>query len=111
MPAPPARSATVTSHPGSTRGEIDAEPDWGKGHQHRTGYVNASGRRAGLTHDGDIETRDENERQFLEDAMRRYREAREHAKEGDLVNFDEVMHAQTVSRRRLCGTVPAENGC
>ena len=103
MPAPPARSAEVTGHPGSTAAEIASEPDWGTGHQHRVGFVNAAGRRAGLTHDGDFEVNNEDEKRFVEEAMRKYRETRERTKEGDLVNFDQVMQAQTVSELTQAG--------
>ena len=97
MPTPPAGTATVTSHPGSSTAEIAAEPNWGSGHQHRVGYINTTGRRAGLTHEGDHEPADEDERAFIQEATRKYRELRARAKKGDLVNFVDVMKAQTVS--------------
>lgn len=102
MPAPPPAPATVTDHPGSSAAAIAAEPDWGgAGHQHRVGFVNRVGRRAGLTHDGDQhygETEaEEDERRFVADARRKYRELRTRREEGGLVDFADVMRAQTVS--------------
>jgi nitrate reductase (NAD(P)H) len=43
----------VTDHPGSSREEIEAEPDWGKGHEHHIGYKNFQDRLPGLTHASD----------------------------------------------------------
>jgi hypothetical protein len=99
MPAPPATTAVVTNHPGSTAEDIDKEPQWGGGHQHRTGYLNRSGRIAGLTHDGDNAGPIENgadDHTFVEGARRQYRELQARREEGDLVNFDNVLRAQTV---------------
>jgi nitrate reductase (NAD(P)H) len=93
MPAPPATTATVTSHPGSTADEILQEPAWGAGHQHRIGFVNRSGRVAGFTHDGD---HDEDDHEFVEKAQRKYRDLRAREGRGDLVNFEDVMKDQTV---------------
>ena len=42
----------VKQHPGSTAEEIEDEPDWGNGHQHRIGYKNNQDRKPGLTHGG-----------------------------------------------------------
>jgi hypothetical protein len=100
MPAPPATAATVSDHPGSTYDEIAREPNWGSKHQHRIGFINRSGRIAGLTHDGDyptrFEDRNEDERAFVEEAQRKHRELRAREQRGDLVNFKDVMHGQTV---------------
>jgi nitrate reductase (NAD(P)H) len=103
MPAPPATTATVTSHPGSTADEISQEPEWGAGHQHRIGFVNRSGRLAGFTHDGDhAEDDDQDERKFEEEAQRKYRDLRTKEGRGDLVNFEDVMKDQTVGATLLC---------
>lgn len=107
MPTPPRTAARVASHPGSSESEIAAEPNWGGGHQHRLGYINAAGRRAGLTHDGDHEPEDQDERAVLETATKKYRDLRARSKKGDLINFVDVMKAQTVG---LCGALATHNG-
>lgn len=96
MPAPPSQAPSLTNHSGSTPAEIAAEPEWGRGHQHRVGFLNSTGRRAGLTHDGDHAIQDEEERRFVEDAMRRHRELRAKSKAGELITFEDVMRGQTV---------------
>jgi nitrate reductase (NAD(P)H) len=96
MPFPP-RKAHVRHHPGSSEREIADEPDWRSGHNHRIGYRNKYDRYAGFTHDGDHLWRTEEERKFTDEAMRKYRELREKAQKGELVNFQEVMKDQTVS--------------
>lgn len=99
MPAPPAGPPSrLSTHPGSSAAAIAAEPDWGattaSSHEHRTGFVNGAGRRAGWTHDGDDH---DDADEFVADAMRKQRDLRARAKKGDLVNFVDVMRAQTVS--------------
>ncbi|GAB7328539.1 hypothetical protein MBLNU13_g00494t1 [Cladosporium sp. NU13] len=44
---------TVQDHPGSSQTEIEKEPDWGSGSQHRVGFKNRQDRRPGLTHNDD----------------------------------------------------------
>jgi nitrate reductase (NAD(P)H) len=52
MPPIPHR-VTVKYHPESTSAEINNEPEWGSGHEHRVGFINAQNRVPGLTHSGD----------------------------------------------------------
>lgn len=98
MPAPPANPPLLPTHAGSSLAAIAAEPDWGKttatSHEHRTGFVNGAGRRAGWTHDGDDHDEDD---EFVADAMRKQRDLRARARSGDLISFVDVMRAQTVS--------------
>lgn len=97
MPAPPSQAPRLTDHPGSAPEDIANEPEWSSGHQHRVGYVNAAGRRPGFTHGGDHGYETAEEKQFVEEAMRKYRDIRTRMKKGELVNFQDVMRAQTVS--------------
>ena len=50
--APMPYSVRVQQHPGSTAQDIENEPEWGEGHQHRIGYKNRQDRWPGLTHGG-----------------------------------------------------------
>lgn len=99
MPAPPAAVARVTSHPGSSARAIAEEPRWGRGHQHRTGFVNASGRRAGLTHGGgdeDVDAdREEEKREESEEG--KVQEAKAKEGKGGLMGFDDVWWGDVVS--------------
>lgn len=97
MPWDALKPAVVSRHPGASSQEIEDEPEWGRGHNHRIGYLNRQGRLAGLTHDGDYDPyENEEDRQFREDAMQKYRKLKDKAKAGDLVNFQDVMKNQTV---------------
>lgn len=97
MPMPAPRKARVMDHPGSSADEIANEPDWGSGHNHRVGFRNRHDRLAGLTHDGDHGYEDEEERQFVEAAVKKHRDLLRREKRGDMVNFQDVMKAETVS--------------
>ncbi|KEF55898.1 uncharacterized protein A1O9_07478 [Exophiala aquamarina CBS 119918] len=94
MPAPPFK-VHVLHPPGSSQQEIADEPDWHSGHNHRIGYRNKDDRVAGFTHDGEHMWTTEEEHKFVDEAMRKYRELREKAQKGELVNFQEVMEHQT----------------
>lgn len=96
MPWDKLTPAVVSKHPGSTSQEIADEPNWGAGHNHRIGFRNKHGRAPGLTHDGDYDLYEtEEERAFTENAQRKYRELKDKAKHGELVDFRDVMKAQT----------------
>lgn len=106
MPWNALKPAVVTSHPGSSNKEIEEEPDWGYGHNHRIGYLNRQGRVAGLTHDGDHDPYEtEEDRQFREEAMQKYRNLKEKSKAGHLVNFQEIMKSQTVRSPKIIATI------
>ena len=106
MPMPAPRRTDVQDHPGSSAREIAEEPEWGAGHQHRIGFRNRQDRFAGFTHDGDHGYEKEEDREFTEDAMRKYRELRDEAKKGKLVNFQELMKDQTDFRHHRLDMYP-----
>lgn len=80
----------VKQHPGSTTEEIEDEPEWGSGHQHRVGYKNRDDRWPGLTHLGEEEEED------VEEAVEEYKELAQKEKKGDLVNFRDVITHEKV---------------
>ncbi|KAF2124682.1 hypothetical protein P153DRAFT_301773 [Dothidotthia symphoricarpi CBS 119687] len=88
MPPIPWR-VSITNHPGSSRDEISQEPDWDTvhGHGHRIGYRNQHDRMPGITHACDERTDDE----FTEEAKKAYAQLVQRAKEGDLVNFRDII--------------------
>ncbi|KAH7333373.1 hypothetical protein BKA65DRAFT_596924 [Rhexocercosporidium sp. MPI-PUGE-AT-0058] len=94
MPPIPHR-ISVRSHPGSSLQDIENEPDWGHGHEHRIGFWNGQGRVPGLTHSGD-EREDSNLHDEIEteEAAEKYAEFRDEVQEGKLVNFRDVINAQ-----------------
>lgn len=95
MPPIPHR-VNVRSHPGSSAQDIENEPDWGHGHEHRVGFVNGQNRVPGLTHSGDERSEDSDPNDEVEtaEALEKYREFRQDAKEGKLVNFRDIINAQ-----------------
>lgn len=103
MPPPPRAKAVVTAHPGSLAREIETEPNWqGRHSDHRVGYRNSDHRIAGITSDSDPhDVQNEEHEEFVEDAMSRHRELREREKRGELVNFQDVMEAQTVRSAKI----------
>lgn len=104
MPWDALKPAVVTQHPGSSGKEIEEEPEWSRGHNHRVGYLNRQGRFAGLTHDGDFDPYEtEEDRKFRDEAIRKHRELRERSKEGELLDFQDIMKNQTVSMSLATG--------
>lgn len=102
MPWDALKPAIVSGHPGSSEQEIEEEPNWSRGHDHRIGYLNRQGRLAGLTHDGDYDPYEtEEDREFRREALRKHRDLREKSQQGQLVNFQDVMKGQTVSHFRI----------
>lgn len=92
MPPAPSRTAVTTNHPGSSQQEIDDEPDWGFGHNHRIGYVNSDDRYPGFTHSNDENNEDYEEvKEAIEGSVAD--EQKKH--EGELINFREVMQDKT----------------
>ena len=94
MPTP--RKVRVGNFAGSTREEIEKEPDWHKGHNHRVGYRNNQDRIAGFAHADEHEEELEEDKRFTEEAESKYRNLRERAKRGELLNFQDVMRGQSV---------------
>nr|POF13967.1 nitrate reductase [nadh] 1 [Quercus suber] len=94
----------VRQHAGSSQQDIKNEPDWTSGHEHRIGYRNRQDRFPGLTHEqdegeltpeltgsADSTSSDDMEEQFDEDAKRDFDQLRQKVKEGDLVNFRDII--------------------
>ncbi|KAH7080841.1 hypothetical protein FB567DRAFT_500929 [Paraphoma chrysanthemicola] len=86
MPPVPWRVRT-TNHPGSTRAEIDEEPNWDREHQHqhRVGYKNKHDRRPGLTHE-----HDEHE-DYIEQAHDGHDDLTKRSDVGELINFRDIV--------------------
>jgi nitrate reductase (NAD(P)H) len=88
-------TTTVRPHPGSSAEEIKNEPDWGAGHQHRTGYRNRNFRVPGLTHDqgphGDVAYDRE-----IDEARQERKEVQREYSEGKLLNFRDIIQHQKV---------------
>src|SRR2546423_8979941 len=81
----------VSQHPGSSAEEIADEPQWTSKHSHRVGYRNEDGRLPGLTHSQEDDSDD-----YEVEAIERYKELRQYARKGGLVNFQDVMKSQPV---------------
>lgn len=92
MPPNHSRTAITTDHPGSTQQEIDDEPDWAFGHNHRIGFVNSDDRLPGLTHSSDDAEVDEEAAEQIEESADDLK--KEH--KGELVNFRDVIEGKTV---------------
>ena len=90
-------TTTVTDHPGSSKQEIDEEPEWKHGHQHRVGFTNNDHRVPGLTHGGEdvFEHQDEDDRAD-QDAIDEFKRLRKREQAGDLVNFRDIIEHQPV---------------
>lgn len=83
---------TVQDHPGSSWDDILNEPDWNVGHNHRVGYTNRDNRIAGFS-----SKYDEYEKE-LERTQEDDENVKERKKQGDLVNFRDVVKNQKVKR-------------
>ncbi|KAK3179404.1 hypothetical protein K4F52_009149 [Lecanicillium sp. MT-2017a] len=87
--------AQIAHHPGATLEEIQDEPQWVAGHNHRTGYKNADNRRPGFTGEPYFEeNEDEN---VASDAEDQFRHLQEKARNEQLINFsrqDWIKYAQ-----------------
>lgn len=83
----------VRDHSGSSRAEIDNEPDWEmpSSHDHRVGYRNILGRAPGITQGGDEVVEDPRE---VREAWEKLHHVEEKAERGELVSFREVMKNQ-----------------
>ncbi|KAF2272837.1 uncharacterized protein EI97DRAFT_197518 [Westerdykella ornata] len=89
MPQVPWR-VRIVDHPGSTREEIEQEPDWEVAHEQRVGYLNRDNRRPGLTHP--IEAREEDD--FTKEAREKYERLKEEAASGRLVNWRNIIEEE-----------------
>ena len=82
----------IQQHPGSSRDDIEDEPEWGTAHQHRVGYRNRQDRLPGVTHTGD-ERNDE----AAENRRPESNERRKTTAQDSLINFRDAIHKQKVS--------------
>lgn len=92
-----APTAVISHHPGSSRQEIDDEPNWGLGHNHRIGFNNHQDRTPGFTHDGDWTDESDDEHQLEVSSKQKIDKIKSRVARGGLVNFRDLMHAKTVS--------------
>jgi nitrate reductase (NAD(P)H) len=95
MPPIPHR-IKVRNHPGSSLQDINNEPEWGSGHEHRVGFRNTQNRVPGLTHSGDEREEDSDPLKDVgaEQAADKYLKFRDEAADGKLVNFRDLINAQ-----------------
>lgn len=92
MPPIPHR-IQVQEHPGSSQQDIEHEPDWTEGHDHRIGYLNRQDRRPGFTHEGDEKGEAD---EFEGEALRELQSLRSRVNKGDLVDFRDIITKQKV---------------
>lgn len=87
-----------TNHPGSSKDEIENEPDWATAHPHRIGYRNRWDKTTGLIHGGDDSDQEDEDgdKEFLKRAHDEEEQLRQEVKDGKLVNFREAMEKQEV---------------
>ena len=52
---------------------------------------------AGFTHEGDHLQEEEQDEEFTEEAHKKWEDMRKRAQKGELINFQDVMHGQSVS--------------
>lgn len=82
-----------TYHPGSSKADIENEPDWGKVPHHRVGFRDKNGRVAGVSHPQDDL---DNEKEFLEHARQLADQLRQKQERGDLLSVVDFMRDQEV---------------
>ncbi|KAI5368020.1 putative oxidoreductase, molybdopterin-binding domain, oxidoreductase FAD/NAD(P)-binding protein [Septoria linicola] len=94
---------SVKHHPGSSAKDVQDEPEWTHGHQHRIGYRNRQDRVPGLTHQDDeagqepdltrssSNSEQEGEIEFDDVAKADYENLKKKAKRGDLINFRDIV--------------------
>lgn len=83
------------SHGGSSKDDIQNEPDWVKTHNHHIGFRDHNDRRPGYTHIGD-DCNTEHEREFLAQAKKEADELNKELEEQDLTNVREFMTKEEV---------------
>ncbi|KAI5201802.1 hypothetical protein E4T39_05045 [Aureobasidium subglaciale] len=92
MPPIPYRTY-VKSHPGSTKEEIENEPDWSTA-KHHIGYRNRHDRVPGLVHSGDDSDSEDSQDSFLKEAAEESAELQQEIKSHQLINFREAKQKQ-----------------
>ncbi|KAJ5244640.1 hypothetical protein N7489_004736 [Penicillium chrysogenum] len=93
------------SHGGSSKGEIQDEPDWVRTHNHRIGFRDRNDRHAGLTHAGD-DWNTEQQRQFLIQAKEEAEELGTELSDKKLIDVREFMTKQEDYHLRFPGNHP-----
>lgn len=83
------------SHGGSSKDDIQNEPEWVKTHNHRIGFRDRNDRHPGHTHIGD-EWNTEQEREFLVQAKKETDKLNTELEERDLINIRDFMTKQEV---------------
>jgi nitrate reductase (NAD(P)H) len=95
MPPIPYRTY-VKGHPGSSKEEIENEPDWSSA-KHHIGYRNRYDRVPGLVHSGDDSDSEDSQGSFLKDAKEESDELQKELKDHKLINFREAKEKQEAS--------------
>lgn len=103
MPSNIPWKTTITDHPGSSAQDINDEPAWSTGHQHRIGFRNRQEHVPGLTHQGDEEgevpdltnssdsSELEEEAEVDEQAKEDFEKLKSRAEKGELLNFRDIV--------------------
>lgn len=90
MPQVPWR-VRIVDHPGSTREEIEQEPDWEVAHGQHVGYLNRDNRRPGLTHNFDGRDEDDD---ATKEAREEYERLKEKTDSSKLVNWRDLIEEE-----------------
>ncbi|CAI4214141.1 unnamed protein product [Parascedosporium putredinis] len=77
-------------HPGATFDEIQDEPAWESGHNHRVGFRNKENRFAGFTHGMKPLSLEEEER-IIKEARKKWKTIQDKQDKGDLVNWRDIV--------------------
>ena len=92
---PPPGQIRVGNFEGATKEEVEQEPAWSTGGNHRVGFLNNQSRLAGITRDGDHEEEEEADHTFTKEAIAKYNTLKQAAHDGKLLNFQDVMKGQS----------------
>lgn len=94
MPPVPYRTY-VRDHPGSSKEEIENEPDWSTA-RHHIGYRDRHDRVPGLVHSGDDSDSEDSQESFLKEAQEESNELKHELQTHKLINFREAKEKQEV---------------
>ncbi|TIA44620.1 hypothetical protein D6C79_06206 [Aureobasidium pullulans] len=92
MPPVPYRTY-VRDHPGSSKEEIENEPDWSTA-RHHIGYRDRHDRVPGLVHSGDDSDSEDSQESFLKEAQEESNELKHELQTHQLINFREAKEKQ-----------------
>lgn len=93
--ATPHHTRPNRSHAGSSKEEVQNEPNWVQTHNHRIGFRDENDRHPGLTHVGD-DWHTEQQRHFLAQAKKAAEELSTELKDEKLIDVREFMTKQEV---------------